>query len=105
MVNFSLNYFTNLTSISNADPAVFTLTDHGLYEGDKIRLETTGTLPSPLAVKTDYYVVYNGIGTGVFQVSATDGGTPIATTTAGSGIHSFIKRNRASLTPRYADNR
>lgn len=105
MSNFSRIYFTDLTSISNADPAVFTLTDHGLYEGDTIRLETTGTLPAPLAVKTNYYVVYNGIGTGVFQVSTQKGGDPVATTAAGSGTHSFIKRNRASLEPRAEDNR
>lgn len=104
-IEFSRNYFTSLDSISNADPAVFTLADHELYEGDLIRLETTGTLPTGLSLLTDYYVVYNGIGTGVFQVSSTAGGTPIATTGAGSGTHSFIKKNGARLTPLYENNR
>lgn len=103
--SFSKFYFTNLTSISNADPAVFTLTDHGLAEGDKIRLETTGTLPTGLDLLTDYYVVYNGITTSTFQVSSIPGGTPLATTAAGSGTHSYIKRNRASLMPKAEDNR
>lgn len=103
-MTFSRFYFKDITTISNADPAVVTLTDHELQVGDRIRLETTGALPSPLAVKTDYYVVYNGLGTGVFQVASADGGEPIATTDAGSGTHSFIQMNRAGLTPRQQDN-
>jgi len=97
---FSRFYFADLTSISSADPAVFTLADHGLQIGDRIRLETTDTLPTGLKVKTDYYIIYNGLGTGVFQVSTVDGGTPLATTGAGAGTHSFIQMNRARLTPR-----
>lgn len=93
------HYFTDLTTISNATPAVFTLVDHGLYDGDVIRLETTGTLPTGLAVKTDYHVVYNGLTTSTFQISASRGGTPIATTGAGSGTHSFIKRRPLGLYP------
>ena len=104
LMTFPRRYFTDLTSISNADPAVFTLVDHGLYEGDKIRLETTGTLPAGLVLLTDYYVVYNGLGTSVFQVATRVDGVPIATTAAGSGTHSFIKRN-TGLSPRYENNR
>ena len=96
-------YFTSLTSISNANPAVFTLADHNLYVGDKIRLETTGTLPTGLAVKTNYYVVYNGLTTSTFQVASTPYGTPIGVTAAGSGTHSFFKEERG-LRPNYQDN-
>lgn len=102
--NFSRIYFINLTTISNADPAVFTLVDHGLAPGDRIRLETTGTLPTGLNLLTDYYVVYNGLTTSTFQVSASDGGTPIATTGAGSGTHSYFRMNKAGLEPIYEDN-
>jgi len=104
---FSRFYFTDLTSISNADPAVFTLVDHGLQVGDRIRLETDGTLPTGLAVKTDYWVVYNGLSTSTFQVTTSDSeyGTPLATTAAGSGTHSFIQMNRAGLTPMPENNR
>jgi len=104
-MKFSRFTFITLTSISNADPAVFTATAHELAEGDTIRLETTGTLPTGLELLTDYYVVYNGITANTFQVSTSMGGTPLATTGAGSGTHSFIKRNRASLKGRYEDNR
>ena len=103
--NFSRIYFVNLTSISAADPAVFTLVDHGLVPGDRIRLETTGDLPTGLAVKTDYYVVYNGLTTSTFQVSDSNEGTPLATTVAGSGTHSYIRMNRARLAPRYENCR
>ena len=103
--NFSRLYFISLTTISNANPAVFTLVDHGLVPGDRIRLETTGTLPTGLAVKTDYYVVYNGLTTSTFQVSTSDEGTPLATTGAGSGTHSYIRMNKAGLRPRYEDSR
>lgn len=103
--NFSRLYFINLTTISNANPAVFTLTDHGLVPGDRIRLETTGTLPTGLNLLTDYYVVYNGITTSTFQVATGNEGTPIATTSAGSGTHSYIRMNKAALSPRYENNR
>lgn len=104
-ISFSRFYFTALTSISAADPAVFTLVDHGLQEGDKIRLETTGTLPTGLELLTDYYVVYNGLSTSTFQVATIPGGEPVATTVAGSGTHSYIKRNRANLAPAFHDDR
>ena len=98
-------YFTTITTISNADPAVFTLVDHELYIGDRIRLETTGALPTGLTADVDYYVVHNGISTSTFQVSFRQDGTPIATTAAGSGTHSFIKLSPLGLRPRYQNNR
>jgi len=98
-------YITTLTSISNADPAVFTLVDHGLYIGDRIRLFTSSSLPSPLVVNTDYYVVHQGLTTSTFELSDGMGGTPIATTSAGAGTHSFMKMNHDGLTPIEEDNR
>ena len=84
---------------------MFTLVDHGLTIGAKIRLETTGALPTGLAVKTDYYVVYNGFGKDVFQVSALNNGTPIATSAAGSGTHSFINMTPDRIIPRKEYNK
>lgn len=91
------NYRTTLTSISTADPAVFTLVDHGLYEGDKIQLQTTGTLPTGLSEDTNYYVIMEGLTTSTFEVASTPKGTPIATTVAGSGTHYFYKMNHDGL--------
>jgi len=104
-MTFSRFYFTDLTSISTADPAVLTLVDHGLQVGDRIRLETTGALPTGLELLTDYYVVYNGITTSTFQLATSDGGTPIETTVDGSGTHSFIQMNKAGLKPRAENNK
>ena len=103
--NFSKLYFIDLTTISNADPAVFGLADHGLNPGDTIRLETTDTLPTGLVLLTNYYVVYNGLATDEFQISAQRHGTPIVTTSAGSGTHSYRKMNRANLMPRQENDR
>ena len=47
---------TALTSISNASPAVFTLTAHCLAVNDALVLSTSGWLPTGLVVGTVYYV-------------------------------------------------
>jgi hypothetical protein len=78
-----------LTSISNASPAVLSLTAHGLSVGDAIVLSTTGSLPTGLTVGTVYYVISAGFGANSFEVSATLGGAAINTSSAGSGTHSF----------------
>ena len=79
-----------LTSISNADPAVFTKTGHGFDIDDVVTLSTTGVLPAGLAVGQKYYVITAGLGADTFRVSATRGGTVVATTDAGSGTHTVI---------------
>ena len=84
---------------------MFTLVDHELYIGDRIRLETTGALPTGLSVDTDYFVVYNGMTTSTFQVANFPGGDPIETTAAGSGTHSFIQLSPFGLRPNLQDNR
>lgn len=75
-------------TISNASPAVVTLNAHAQANDDLVQFSTNGTLPAPLAAATDYYVINKA--TNTFQVSATSGGTAIATTTAGSGTHTLI---------------
>ena len=63
-------------------------TNHSLDEGDVIRFTTTDTLPTGLALATDYYVVGTPA-TNTFFVSATESGTPIVYTDAGTGTHSW----------------
>ena len=63
-------------------------TGHGLDIGDVIRFTTTGTLPTGLALSTDYYVVAVPINNS-FYVSATESGTPIVYTDGGTGTHSW----------------
>ena len=81
--------YLQLTSISNATPAVFALNSHGLSIGDAIQLSTTGALPTGLSTATVYYVIAAGFTANAFEVALTPGGTAINTTGAGSGNHSF----------------
>jgi hypothetical protein len=80
---------TYTVTITNATPAVVTATGSSYPPGTPIVFSTTGTLPSPLAVNTVYYVASTSPTptANTFGVSATVGGTGIATTTAGSGVH------------------
>lgn len=72
-------------TISNADPAVVSWADHGLTAGTPVTFSTTGTLPAGLVAGQVYYVVSPAAGT--FSVAAAPGGTPIETTSAGTGVH------------------
>ena len=73
-------------TISIASPAVVTLTAHGLVNGDRIFLETTGALPTGLSVRSNYFVV--GATANTYQLSATLGGAAINTSGTQSGTHS-----------------
>ena len=83
-----------LTSISNATPAVFTLTAHGLAIGDAVVFSTTSALPTGLTPGTVYYVATTSFTANAFTVSDTlvhalAGTNLVATSSAGSGTHSF----------------
>ena len=78
----SLGGFT----VTIASPAVVTLGSHGLRTGDRIRLSTTGALPTGLSTNTDYYV--NRVDANSFNLSATPGGANINTSGSQSGSHS-----------------
>jgi len=60
---------------------------HGLRINDKIRLTTTGTLPTGLAISTDYFIISAGFTDGTFQVSTTRGGSAVNTSGSQSGTH------------------
>lgn len=77
---FSVNTGTNVLT--------YVGTQGNLYNGQRIKLATTGTLPSPLAINTNYYVI-NDTG-GTCKLSLTRGGTEIDITTAGSGTHTIL---------------
>ena len=86
-------------TVTVASPGVFTSAAHELADGDTVWLETTGALPTGLTVDTTYYVIVKGITADTFQLSASRGGVAITTTGTQSGTHSFIKTNRAKLSP------
>lgn len=69
----------------------FTSTAHGFINGDIVRVSTAGTLPTPLVVATDYYIVNSAANT--FKISATNGGSAIDITSTGSGIQRFTRKD------------
>lgn len=78
---------TAVVTVSQATPAVVGLNAHARAVGDFVVFTTTGTLPAPLLPNTVYYVIAAGLGANSFEISATLGGAAIATTSAGSGVH------------------
>jgi microcystin-dependent protein len=85
----ALGFTTQTFTVTIANPAVFTKSAHGFTGGERIRLSTTGALPTGLVNSVDYYVIY--VSANTFQVSATFGGTVVATTGTQSGTHSYIQ--------------
>lgn len=77
-------------TVTIATPGVFTWTAHGLANGQVVSLSTTGVLPTGLAAATNYFVVSTAANT--FQLSATLGGTGIATSGSQSGTHTATAR-------------
>lgn len=70
---------TTVTSTVNA-------LDHPFHDGDLVRLwNSGGALPAPLKERTDYFVV--NVNGHTFQLSESDGGSPIAITDEGAGSH------------------
>lgn len=81
--------FTETTvTISQATPGVVTWTAHGLNNGQTVLLYTSGALPTPLLTTQVYYVVNKS--TNTFELTLTSGGSPINTTTAGSGTQKAV---------------
>lgn len=74
-------------TISNGDPALITYAGHGLKEGDRVGFTTSGGLPTGVTAGTIYYCRYIDVDT--FNISATQKGALIATSSAGSGTHSM----------------
>lgn len=74
-------------TVTIASPAVVTLAGHGLQNGNRVRLFTTGALPTNLSANTDYYV--KSAATDTFRLAATSGGADINTTGSQSGVHTL----------------
>lgn len=72
-------------TVTIAAPGVVTWNAHGLTDGSKVTLSTTGALPTGLVAATTYYVVNAALNT--FELAATRGGAPITTSGSQSGTH------------------
>lgn len=92
-----------VVTISQASPAVITLAGHGWNNGDMVCFRSVGgTIPSPISLDVGYFVVSRA--TNTFEISATVGGTPINTTTAGSGtFHAYVADSRIVSAAVYAN--
>ena len=84
-------YQTAAVTITIATPGVVSWTNHGLDNGQKIRLTTTGALPTGLSANTTYFV--SGATTNDFKLSTSlanaAAGTYIATSGSQSGVHTM----------------
>lgn len=76
-------------TVTIASPGVFTKVGHGFVGGERIRLSTTGVLPTGLDTVTDYYVLYLTADTFNLATSYSATATPINTSGAQSGTHSY----------------
>jgi hypothetical protein len=54
-------------------------------------------LPTGLSPSTTYYVIATGLTANTFQVSATYGGSAVATSGSQSGVHTMIKTTPVSV--------
>jgi len=86
-------------TITIANPAVFTKSNHGLKERDRVTLSTTGSLPTGLSTSTTYYVLSAGLTSNTFRVSASPNGGAIVTSGSQSGIHTLRKISTTDSIP------
>lgn len=88
---------SSLVTISNSTPAIVSWMAHNLSEGTPVIFDTTGALPTGLTAGTTYYV--KSPTTDSFNVSASVGGAAIATSSAGSGVHTARASRNVGFDP------
>ena len=84
--------FTSQTfTVTIASPAVFTKTAHGFTDGERLRLSTTGALPTGLNTTIDYFVERLTDNTFYLTTSVYGVATRVITTGTQSGAHSYLQ--------------
>lgn len=83
--------FTSQTfTVTIASPGVFTKSAHGFLGGERLRLSTTGALPTGLNTTTDYFV--ERIDANTFYLTTNiPFGTRVNTSGVQSGTHSYLQ--------------
>lgn len=76
-------------TVTIASPGVVTRDSHGLLSNTRVKLYTTGALPTGLSTDTWYYVVSPTEHT--FKLATTRDGTAINTSGTQSGTHYFAE--------------
>ncbi len=84
-------YTSKTFTVTIANPAVFTKTAHGFTNGERLRLSTTGALPTGLNTTTDYFVERLTDNTFYLTTSVFGVATRVITTGTQSGIHSYLQ--------------
>lgn len=82
---YGLNQISTFTWATGPNLGTWAAAD--LLNGQIVYVNTTTTLPSPLAVSTPYYLVNVSRDAGTFQLATSLGGSPISVTTTGTGTH------------------
>lgn len=72
-----------VVTVTSATPGVVSWASHGMANGQPVVMSSTGTTPTGITAGTINYVVAAAAGT--FELAATVGGAPIATTSTGTG--------------------
>lgn len=91
----SLNWLSNSSFIQISPTNTFTIPAHGLYNGNKVTLNTTGVLPGGLSA-VNYYII--SATTNTFQLSATVGGSAINITDVGVGVGTITRQKTLTNT-------
>lgn len=80
-------------TVTIASPGVFTKAGHGFAGGERLRLSTTGALPTGLDNTSDYFVIY--VDANTFRLASSQAnqqlGVAINTTGSQSGTHSYLR--------------
>ncbi len=84
-------YTSQTFTVTIASPAVFTKTAHGFTNGERLRLSTTGALPTGLNTTTDYFVERLTDNTFYLTTSVFGVATRVITTGTQSGTHSYLQ--------------
>ena len=84
----SAGFTTQTFTVTVASPAVCTKESHGFVGGERLRLSSTGALPTGLNTTSDYFVEV--INANTFYLT-TAGGTRINTSGTQSGTHSYLQ--------------
>ena len=84
-------YTSQTFTVTIANPAVFTKTAHGFTNGERLRLSTTGALPTGLNTTADYFVEKLTDNTFYLTTSVFGVATRVITTGTQSGTHSYLQ--------------
>lgn len=77
-------------TVTIATPGVVTKSAHGFVGGERLRLSTTGALPTGLNTTSDYFVEVIDANT-FYLLSAARGGSRVGTSGSQSGTHSYVR--------------